>query len=303
MKHVSINDRHYTYTKDFSSELIFDLDKTYICQLEYLQCVSVIGDNAGKFLQGQLSCNIDLVNEQHFCPALLCSLKGRIIAMMDVICCHDYQLVLEKDITEKTLSVLQKAAMISKVQLKPSNNYQALGIIGMPGNFDLPIHPPTEGNNLSQNETACLYRIANNMHILLLKNKDAESLTSKYSTLMKGSLLWHYLSLKNQRPSIYLQTQGLFLPHRLDFHRVQDMISMNKGCFRGQEIIARTHYRAKLKHQYCTYVSDTQPQTAEKILYNEKEAGEIIDWCPIDDDQFLIAASVKTEYIDKLKQI
>lgn len=300
MKQISINDRQYTYMNDLSSEFSLAENETYLCPLDHLHCVSVIGDNANNFLQGQLSCDINQVDNHHFRTGLLCSLKGRIIAMMDVILCHDFQLILEKDITEKTLSVIQKAAMLSRVQLKSSTKYRVLGIIGDVGRIDLPIDAPTNGNNLNRNERACLYQIADNMNILLVKNEVAEFLINENNHRIKGSLIWHYLSLKHNRPSIYLNSQGLFLPHRLDLHRQPNMISMDKGCFRGQEIIARTHYRAKLKHRYYTYLSQKQPQLAEKIMHNNVEIGEIIDWCPIDNNQYFIAASVKKEDIDKL---
>lgn len=301
MMHVAVAERLYSYSDDITSEINFDTNNVYLCRLDYLNCVSVIGDNANDFLQGQLSCNVNQVDNDHYQTGLLCSLKGRIIAMMDVIHCHDYQLVMEKDITDKTLSVLQKAAMISRVQLKPSDKYSVLGIVGNLNNFDLPIAPPKNSCNLSQNETACLYRVSTDMSILLVKNDIAENLIGKYSNQVRGSVLWHYLSLKNNRPSIYPSTQGQFLPHRLDLHLQPGFISLDKGCFRGQEIIARTHYRAKLKHHYCTYITDQKPVLGSPVMLDAIEVGEIIDYCPISDRQYLISASVKKEYIDNLQ--
>ena len=147
MNHIEIADRLYSYHGDIASELSFDKSKTYLCPLDYLNCVSLIGDNAKNFLQGQLSCDVNLVDENHYLTGLLCSLKGRIIAMMDVIHCHDYQLVIEKDITERTLSSLKNVAKLSQVQMKPSNTYRALGIINNSNHIDLPISPP-ENNNI-----------------------------------------------------------------------------------------------------------------------------------------------------------
>ncbi|WP_367605598.1 folate-binding protein YgfZ [Legionella sp. W05-934-2] len=298
MKQYTINDRVYTYSSDLSSELEVNSDETYLCQLDYLHCISVKGDKAGSFLQGQLSCDINSIDSTHYRTGMLCSLKGRIIALMDVIHCHDYQLVMEKDITARTLSVLEKAALISHVQLKPSTRYSVLGVIGPVEKIDLPITPPLKSDTLNQNEEACLYRIAENMHILLLQNEVADILIKNNQTMMKGSLLWHYYCLKINRPAIYGCTQGQFLPHRLDFHLQPTMISLEKGCFRGQEIIARTHYLAKLKHGYFTYVSHLQPETLDKIMLNDIEIGEVIDWCPMGENQFLIAASIKKEEVD-----
>ena len=95
---------------------------------------------------------------------------------------------------------------------------------------------------------ACIYKISDNLSMLLVKNEVADNLINTNQERIKGSLLWHYLSLKHNRPSIYPTTQGEFLPHRLDLHLQTGMISLNKGCFRGQKNYCTTHYRAKLKH-------------------------------------------------------
>lgn len=83
-------------------------------------------------------------------------------------------------------------------------------------------------------------------------------------------------------PAIYPETSGKFLPHELNLH-LFNAISFDKGCYTGQEIIARMHYRGKLKtHLYqATVVSQLKPKPGTDVYYQTDgtilEGGTIID--------------------------
>ncbi len=81
---------------------------------------------------------------------------------------------------------------------------------------------------------------------------------------------------------IYPATSGLFLPHRLNYH-VNGTISFDKGCFVGQEVIARMHYRGKLKHHLCLAEIDTPDESLTPGLAlldaNQQEKVNVVDIC------------------------
>lgn len=72
--------------------------------------------------------------------------------------------------------------------------------------------------------------------------------------------------LPHHVPMIYPETSGKFLPHELNLHRT-NAISFDKGCYTGQEIIARIHYRGKLKKRFCSAIifSETLPKAGDEI--------------------------------------
>lgn len=82
-------------------------------------------------------------------------------------------------------------------------------------------------------------------------------------------------------PVVYTETSGKFLPHELNLDKL-NAISFDKGCYTGQEIIARMHYRGKLKtHLNLTSVATTNaPQPGDELFYLENEkkipAGTIV---------------------------
>ena len=81
---------------------------------------------------------------------------------------------------------------------------------------------------------------------------------------------------------------------RLDLHQTP-YLSFNKGCYKGQEIIARMHYKATLKHQLGLY----EISTPEKIYSGQKllnesgaEVGELVDYSLLGKEHYLVIVSL-----------
>lgn len=298
MKAYSIANRTYTYHSSIPDELGINSQLSYLCELPHVACLSVIGDKNQAFLQGQLSCDITHANADHYAKGALCNLQGRIKALIDVIHCHDYQLVMPADLLESVKKDFKTAAMLSRVQLHQSENYTILGLVGNPEDEAWPaLYRLPEGNTFLLQKDFCCYQVAPNVYLLLLSNEKAQTLVEHYRQIhqFKGSLLWHYHYLNNGFFSIYPQTSDRFLPHKVSLQNL-GYLNFKKGCYKGQEIIARMHYRAKLKNELRMFELETSaPVVLNAPLYdpdNHQEVGEIIDFCPLSEQKYLIAASI-----------
>jgi len=77
---------------------------------------------------------------------------------------------------------------------------------------------------------------------------------------------------------IYKETMGKFTPHVLNLDKL-GAINFEKGCFLGQEIIARTHYRGAVKQHLYPYQLDGEqsPEIGMPIIINEEQVGTIVD--------------------------
>lgn len=298
-----INNRQFTVTSSLSNELNFQHDKNYLFELPYLQSLAVIGERAAEFLQGQLSCDMRQVTGNMMRQGAMCNLKGRILALLDIIDWHELQLILPRDLLGDTQNSLHKTAMLSRVKLEPTAAYQFYGFYLLNPNDLLPaqISLPVERFSLTQADDRCCYNLGDNLFICLIKNENASSLTREFihNQQFRGSLAWHHLQLRHKQVLIYPETRGLFLPHRLDLHR-SGYLSFDKGCYKGQEIIARTHYRAKLKHGLRLFTIETdEPLLVGKNLLdpvNETEIGELIDFSPQGNNHYLIATSILLDH-------
>ena len=266
-------------------------NKNHLFDLNHLGVIKVSGERASEFLQGQLSCDMRLVNATTIQQGALCNLKGRVLTLLDVLYCWDtYWLVLPTDLIAETLLSLEKAAMLSRVKLEPENSLRVWGLLTHSTADILPTMPlPESPKSLTQSKDCACYQIDKDLFILLtLSECDALNIDLfKAQNQLKNAQAWHHNQLQQKRFSIYPQTRGLFLPHRLNLHNT-GYLSFNKGCYKGQEIIARTHYRGTIKHALITGIiqCNTPLLPGMKLLniHTHLEVGELIDYCPIDEN-------------------
>lgn len=274
-------------------------NKTSLFDLSYLSVLSFHGEKSGEFLQGQLTCDIRQVAPDHMTPGAQCNLKGRILALPDVIYWHNYHFILPEDLLLDTINSLTKAALLSRVTLEKNEQFHIYGLhIGADASSPIPQLAPYAVLIDSQ---CCYYAITPDCYIVLVPKTISEEFCKPFqeSQLFYGSLAWHTLLLKHKRVEIYPASRGLFLPHRLDL-QLGNYLSFNKGCYKGQEIIARTHYRAKLKHHLAIFeVRTSEALTVGQKIYTPEgsvEVGELIDFGPLNDNRFIIAASILQEH-------
>lgn len=303
-KNYTINTRNYTFLSTINEALNLKDNRNYLFDLSYLSVVNVIGDNAFNFLQGQLSCDIREITLKTMRPGALCNLKGRIMALLDVIYTNHYQFIIASDLIEETLLSLNKVALLSRVKLQAVNLYKIYGFYLNNSADLLPkgIELPTEQYSAKLIGTNYCYALGENLYLIICLQTDSDAIIQPFTEKQQflGSLSWHHLQILNKQMQIYPNTRGLFLPHRLNL-QLTPAISFDKGCYKGQEIIARTHYRAKLKHRLDLFkIKSLLPIAAGQKLFDslrQQEIGEIIDYCPLaESNDYLLIASVLKDY-------
>lgn len=236
------------------SSPVFDLSQRY-------GLISVSGEKAAPFLQGQLSNDIHTLRPGSYQWSAYCNLKGRIRALLRVWLQEPhYFLLLPKSILAQTLSVLKHYGRFSKIIIEDKstdyfirgflnpdetilNNLRAEGIqllplpdaiprfivVGPNVGADLRCGPvPQNTDPVSQNACPTL----TDLHL---------------DSIYTGNITqWQALDIRAGIPEIFPKTVELFLPHHLGLPAL-GALSFSKGCFCGQEVIARMEYRSTPK--------------------------------------------------------
>lgn len=293
-----INSRAYTTLFPINQELHLDSQKNYLFDLSYLGVLSLQGDKTVEFLQGQLTADGAKVTDIQMIQSAQCNLKGRILALMDLINWNGFKIIVPKDILEQTQTSLGKTALLSRVHIKKESQLTLYGFYLQDPNDLIPqsLFLPKDLYAKAESPALCYYHLGHGFYIFIVHNDGThfeEAFKEKNQLL--GSLTWHTLRLQQRELSIYPESRGLFLPHRLDLHNTS-YLSFDKGCYKGQEIIARTHYRATLKHELRLYTIHTQAQlfSGQKLFKTDEpiELGELVDYSYLDKDYYLLAVSM-----------
>lgn len=294
-----INNRILTSVHSIENELELQAEKNYLFDLSYLGVLDVAGDKALDFLQGQLTCDVHSISDIQIIQGAQCNLKGRILALMDIINWNGIKLILPQDLIESTINSLNKTALLSRVTLKENKDLRVLGFYLQNQNDLVPDSNffPDGLYALTYGAPYCCYHLGHGYYIFLAQSEFAKRVCQHFAEQdqLLGSLTWHTLRLAKRQIDIYPESRGLFLPHRLDLHQ-SAYLSFNKGCYKGQEIIARMHYKATLKHHLKIY----SIKTDEKIYSGQKifterggvECGELVDFSLLGGGGYLVAVSI-----------
>ncbi len=283
----------------------------------YYGIVRVSGVGAAAFLQGQLSANLQALLPGSHQFSAYCNLKGRIRALLRIwrLGSDSYAFMLARSILPQTLKVLADYGRFSKIKLEDcSTQYAIWGLLGaipealqaLPGMqlLALPDVAVPRFIAVVPADTADTADTADYQDCSAMDNPSVIASTAKQSrnsALLTGLLRacgprndeeehdsqffrtnpllqWHALDIRAGIPDIAPQSIALFLPHHLG-PTVLAAISFDKGCFCGQEVIARMHYRSTPKRQlaYLQAADDQGPPPAPgTLLYAEKDHSESI---------------------------
>lgn len=228
--------------------------------------VSVSGPDAQKYLQGQLTCDLNAVSLKKASLGAYCNLKGRCVAVFRIIQIaeNDYIFRLNKTTVPKFLAQLKKYAMFSKCTIEDvSEKWQGYVIKSeIAGN---PYDTFTEdGHTITKLEQPLKWW-------QWIAPKETP-LPAEFE-ITEGSSEWLYDEIVCGIPSLSAETQEAFLPHHLNLPEL-GAVSFNKGCFLGQEIIARMQNLGKIKKHLYRFHSDQKPMDDQIEIVNMSEAPE-----------------------------
>lgn len=290
---------------DFVNTLTVD-DKIYQAErisyygLNNLGIIKLSGPDTVGFLQGQLTNDTRLLEPNQGIFSAFCNHQGRINALIIGFTQNDsVYLLLDHSILESAIDELKKFAIFSKLSLEDvSEQFAIIGFTGHGCHHAVLSH---FGVAMQSAAAYACHRLQSKTFInlpedrmLMLAPVD-EMVQDWHSLTVFGhpcsSEVWHYWQLVNKIPQLAHHTFQKFLPHRIGLQHLQ-AISFDKGCYVGQEIIARTHYKAKLKHEvYLKLVASRSPIAALTPLHassTNQKIGEVIDACLIEGERQLL---------------
>ncbi len=246
--------KSYNATFTENSEIIFSVNKPLntnsITAIAHLSIISVTGKDASQFLQGQLSCNINELSDSTSFFTAFSNAKGRTISSLLVLKqAENYILILPEELIEKVINKLRMYILRSEVKIKNITDESA--IIGVTTNQDLlPIQPETNFSINNSSEITIKFPSKDNRFLIVSPVSHAKALWTQLiqnnNLTICNSTSWRYQDISAGIPWLTEATSEQYIPQMLNIDKLGG-ISFNKGCFTGQEIIARTHYLGKAK--------------------------------------------------------
>jgi folate-binding protein YgfZ len=250
----------------------------YPTLLTQLGVLSLSGPDARSFLQGQVTADLDSLTPDNVVLAACNSPQGRVQAVLWMLERSDgFALLVTRPVLERTLMRLRRYVLRSKVTIEADR--LSVGLLDPSG-----IPAPLEGDRVHrQIADASLLRLTAQGHVLVVAPPTA------MTDVAVQELIWHREYLQAGLPQIYPQTHEQFVAQMLNLDLLGG-ISFEKGCYTGQEIIARTHFRGAIKRRMFRYrASCPPPAPATRLLAQSEHAGDVVDAVATDDGCELLA--------------
>lgn len=261
--------------------------------------LAVRGAKAADFLQGQLSCDVREAAPGRVLPGAYCTPKGRVVASFLLWRRAEGEIVLRlhADLLAETAAVLRKYGVFSRVEVVALDGELACaGIIAPPALLDglLTTLPATAGALVQEDGIALLCRDPERAVLeAWLPPAQLGALQQRLAArLHAGSEAdWSLALVRGGAAEIRAATREHFLPHMLGYDRT-GAVSFRKGCYTGQEIVARTHYKGTVKRHLRRFAGTLElaPGSALAGPAGQAAAGEVIECAPCPGGGFEVLA-------------
>ncbi|KAB0587762.1 YgfZ/GcvT domain-containing protein [Comamonas kerstersii] len=238
-----------------------------IAPISHLGIIRVQGDDAASFLHGQLTNDFVLLDQQHARLAAFCSAKGRMQASFIGFkrAPDDILLICSQDLLARTLKRLSMFVLRAKAKLTDASaDFQLFGLIGnaVPAT-EAPwtLHTQADGSHLVH-----LYPAAGQPRALLVAPVGTPA--------PQGTVLtpeqWLWTEVASGIAMVSEPVFELFVPQMLNYESVGG-VNFKKGCYPGQEVVARSQFRGTLKRRAYIVHAD-QPLNAGQEVFAASDA-------------------------------
>lgn len=280
-------------TSDFGdalAELQAAASDTVLAPLTQFGLIRVTGEDAATFLHNLFSNDVQHLGRDHAERSGFCSPKGRLLA--DLLIWredHDYLLQLSADIQPAILKKLGMYVLRSKVKLSDANtNLILLGIAGSGTTTALKalgVDMPAAPFDVVRFDGGSVIRLDDRRSQLAVRTDVAPQVWETLSSRVRpvGTPAWRWLDIEAGIPHITLPTQEEFVPQMANLELIGG-VSFTKGCYPGQEVVARTKYLGKVKRRtYRAHINGGCPLPGTDLFspdLPEQSCGKVIEAAP-----------------------
>ena len=276
------------------------MDKNKAIDLNHLSVLEVNGEGSFDLLQGQITCDVSKVSSTNSELGALCNAKGRIISSFNLCYLQDrsYALIGHNEALLKTEEELKKYIPFYKVELKENKSFSFFGV-------DKNTFEKIYNQQVVQTENTievggCKFiNYLGKKFLLAFCNKDGLTEFKNLFVPDKDKAQWNLDEILCQNVEISKDNIGKFTPHELNYD-VNDRIDFEKGCYTGQEVVARMQYRSKNLPRLNVAESSDLNITEKMTLTNkeDKKIGNLVKVVNLEKKSVCLISSKKKNYLE-----
>jgi tRNA-modifying protein YgfZ len=258
------------------------------------------GSDAKTFLQGQLTCDLDQVTSDQAQFGGYCTPKGRLLANFIVLSTpQGYLMHTPADVAASVAERLRKFVLRADVKIERESGLRALGLTGpaAPALLQQELGALPQGRlAVGHHAHASVVRLPGKNFLVVAASA---AMAAPWEALAKravpaGAECWNWAQIQAGVPWITALTQDQFLPQMIGLDAIGG-VSFDKGCYTGQEIVARTHYLGEVKRKLRLGRTRVGVHAGDALLWAGRQCGTVLNAASIPGDGCVLLAVVSEQ--------
>ncbi|CAL4322736.1 tRNA-modifying protein YgfZ [Buchnera aphidicola (Periphyllus testudinaceus)] len=244
--------------------------------LDEWSLVKVTGKDKKKFLQNQITSDINILKNNKYIFCGHCNFKGKILSTLFIFKKkNSYFYILRKSICKKQIQFMKNYSIFFDIKIKKIKKFSLLGISGFSSEqklkkiFDI---LPNKKNVVVhiKDITIIYFNSLIKKFLLIIPQKKICFFEEKFKKLnfINDKQEWLLINIIENTPIIEKQTSLLFFPQEINLHKFKNALNFKKGCYIGQEQIAKIKYKNLNKKKLCILYCN--------FLYNNFSSGDFV---------------------------
>ncbi|WP_313124315.1 tRNA-modifying protein YgfZ [Pseudescherichia sp.] len=269
---------------------------------------TLTGADSEKYLQGQVTADVAALTEHQHLLAAHCDAKGKMWSNLRLFRRDGgFALIERRSIRDAQLTELKKYAVFSKVTIAPDDEHVLLGVAGFQARAALAnlftTLPDADKQVVQEGATSILWFEHPAERFLLVTDvATAERISEKLrgEAQLNNSQQWLALNIEAGLPVIDAANSAQFIPQATNLQALGG-ISFKKGCYTGQEMVARAKFRGANKRAlwYLAGKASRLPEPGEdlelKMGENWRRTGTILAAVQLEDGRLLVQAVMNND--------
>ena len=247
-------------------------------KLEHLSVVEIKGDDSAEFLQGQMTQDIYSIENSKASVTAILNPQGRIVSTALVFKWgKSFILILNNEVRDKLIAWLSRFILRSKVEINHSED----SIFGLNQEHAKKLCSVLNSEVADidfESDELCLKTIeADNERVFLVCK--SENFLDDPSISVLSTKDWKMADINAGIPTIYKENIEKFIPQMVNLDLING-ISFSKGCYTGQEIVARVQHKGKVKQRMFRItgkVSNKKIDPGTEIFFDDTKVGTVIE--------------------------
>lgn len=266
-----------------------NLPDAFAISLDEYSAISLDGEEQSKYLQGQVTCDVNTLTENNLLLGAHCDAKGKVFSVFRLINRLQTHLLLQPTASiEASLVELKKFGVFAKVAIEQSSDLAFYAVAGKNATKILHqkfVELPNSLTPVLQVGTTTIVYLAGKLkrYLIIDETEIAEKIINDFSLATYPQALWNLIEINEGFPLLAPQTVASYVPQMLNLQAIHG-ISFTKGCYLGQETVARMQYLGKNKRALFSLQGTNNAEVSiqagdiieQQLGENWRKAGDIL---------------------------